>query len=113
MTWNEVKTLTWNEISFFKYCDISADTFDLVQRKWNRTINFPLDVEAKLKDLCKPFVREYEKRYKTFDFVTSTKDFVSFLQSLRTLLNMGKEFYPYLKAFVAALFDFLLSLFEK
>lgn len=40
---------------------------------------------------------------------TSTKDFVSFVQSLRTLLNMGKEFYPYLKAFVVALFDFLLS----
>lgn len=49
MTWDEVKTLTWDEISFFKYCDISADTFDLVQRKWNGTINFPSDVEDKPK----------------------------------------------------------------
>ena len=112
-TWGELKTFTWEELSYLKWADISENKVNLLQRYWNNEIALTPVLENKLKDLCQPFVDEFQKQYgKSIDFIDFLKNATAFFQVLREFRTLYKEFAPIFLECLNKVLDLLSSHFS-
>lgn len=109
MTWEELNNFTFSELSTLTFGDLQLDKYELLAKTENGSIQLPVDVQSKLRELCTELAEKAPEKKSLFSGISlktvgdASKIFLTIVQIAKGLddidiLRRIKQIYDFIQS---------------
>lgn len=109
MTWEELNNFTYNELSTLTWNNLQLDKYELIAKAENGSIQLPTDVQSKLHELCTELAEKAPEKKSLFSGISlktvgdASKIFLTIVQIAKGLddidiLRRIKQIYDFIQS---------------